>query len=80
MATVQFAVVFKVPKGCKLINLRGIVWAEPNIDWLFEDVRDVFSELSDRFKNLFRVKEEAASRLACVAAEEWTLILPKANY
>ncbi len=80
IATVQFAIVFKVPKGCKFINVRGIVWAELNIDWLFEDVRDVFSELSDRFKNLFKVKEEAASRLACGAAEMWTLTLPKANY
>lgn len=77
LATVQFAIVFKVPKGTESINLRGIAWAEPNINWLYEDIRDVFSELEDRFKNLLRCKDEAVSKLARVAGEEWSLTLPK---
>ncbi|GAB4205400.1 MAG: hypothetical protein Fur006_61460 [Coleofasciculaceae cyanobacterium] len=77
--SVQFAIVFKVPKGTDSINLRGIAWAEPNINWLYEDIRDVFSELEDRFKNLLRRKDEAASKLARVAGEQWTLTLPKST-
>jgi len=72
-------VVFKVPKGTQSINLRGIAWAEPNMNWLTTDVRDVFSELSDRFKNLLRHKDEAAIQLARIANEKWSLILPKAT-
>ncbi|WP_293134995.1 hypothetical protein [Microcoleus sp. bin38.metabat.b11b12b14.051] len=79
VGTAKFAVVFKVPKGTESINLRGIAWAEPNMKWLTADVRDVFSELSDRFKNLLRRKDEAAIHLARIANEEWSLILPKAT-
>lgn len=80
MATVKFAIVFKVPKGCKSIDLSGIVWAEPNINWLFENIEVVFSALSERLKNLFPDREKAASSLARTASEQWTLTLPKANY
>jgi len=79
VGTAKFAVVFKVPKGTESINLRGIAWAEPNMNWLAADVRDVFSEFSDRFKNLLRRKDEAAIQLARIANEEWSLILPKAT-
>jgi len=79
VGTAKFAVVFKVPKGTETVNLRGIAWAEPNMNWLTADVRDVFSELSDRFKNLLRRKDEAAIQLARIAHEEWSLILPKAT-
>ena len=77
MGTVKFAIVFKVPKGTDSLTLRGVAWAEPNMSWLTADVRDVLSELSDRFKQLFKRKDEAASQLARSAAEEWTLALPK---
>ncbi|MBD2770831.1 hypothetical protein [Iningainema tapete] len=77
MVTVKFAIVFQVPKGCQSINLEGTAWAEANMDWLFADIRDVFSELADRFKNLLKSKNEAASQFALGDKEKWTLTLPK---
>ena len=79
MGTVEFAIVFKVPKGTKSINLRGVAWAEPNMNWLTADVRDVFSELADGLKELLQRKDKAASKFARGDAEEWTLTLPKAT-
>lgn len=76
---VEFATVFKMPKGMQEIDLVGKVWVEPDVNWLFADVRDVAGELSDRFKQLFRNKEEAASRFARWDAEKWQLQLPKAK-
>jgi hypothetical protein len=75
--TVQFAIVFKVPKATELINLQGICWAEPNINWLYEDVKDVFSELGDKFKNIFRQKDKAATQFARSVGEKWELKLPR---
>lgn len=76
---VEFATVFKVPKAVQELQLMGKAWVEPDVNWLFADVRDVASELSDRFKQLFRNKEEAANRFARGDAEEWQLQLPKAK-
>jgi hypothetical protein len=47
------------------------------MSWLTANVRNVFGDLADKFKNLFRRKEEAASDLARGAAETWTLKLPR---
>lgn len=77
MATVKFAVVFKVPKECKSINLHGTVWAEANMDWLFADIRDAASELKQTLKNLFKRKDEAAKELSRGDEKQWTLNLPK---
>lgn len=74
---VEFAAVFKVPKSVQKLRLTGTVWAEPNTNWLFSDVRDVAGELSDRFKKLFQNQEEASRRLARGVTEEWLLQLPK---
>jgi len=76
---VEFATVFKVPKAVQELELVGRAWVEPDVNWLFADVRDVAGELSDRFKQLFRNKEEAASRFARWDAEKWQLPLPKAK-
>lgn len=76
---VEFATVFKVPKAIQELELVGKAWVEPDVNWLFADVRDVAGELSDRFKKLFRNKEEAASRFARWDAEKWQLQLPKAK-
>lgn len=76
---VEFATVFKVPKAVQEIELVGKVWVEPNVNWLFADVRDVASELSDHFKQLFRNKEEAANQFKRWDAEKWQLQLPKAE-
>ncbi len=77
VGTARFAVVFKVPKGTEAFTLRGTAWAEPDMNWLTADVRDVFSELSESFKALLRQKNDVASQFARGAAEEWTLTLPK---
>ncbi|BAY46364.1 hypothetical protein SAMD00079811_39730 [Scytonema sp. HK-05] len=80
MATVKFAIVFKVSKGTESINLRGIAWAEPNKNWLISKIRNVFSKLSDSWKNRLQSEDEAASKLAeLTASEVWTLDLPKAT-
>lgn len=74
---VEFAAVFKVPKAIQDVELTGTAWAEPNVNWLFADIRDVAGALSDRFKQLFHNKEEAASQFARWDAEKWKLQLPK---
>jgi hypothetical protein len=77
IGTAKFAIVFKVPKGTESITLRGTAWAEPDINWLTADIKDVFGELSDGLKQLLRQKNKEASRFARGDAEEWTLTLPK---
>ncbi|NEO14441.1 MULTISPECIES: hypothetical protein [unclassified Moorena] len=75
--TVEFATVFKVPQGTDSIKLRGIAWAEANMNWLTANLGDVFRELDDRFKNLLQQKDKAARQLARGISEEWSLDLPK---
>lgn len=75
--TAQFAIVFKVPQGIQSITLRGIAWAEPNMNWLIANVRNVFGDLKDKLQSLLRRKDEAADKFARGAAEEWILDLPK---
>jgi hypothetical protein len=77
IGTAKFAIVFKVPKNTESITLQGTVWAEPDLNWLTADIRDVFANLSDHLKQLLKQKNEAASRFARGDAEEWELILPK---
>lgn len=79
MTQVQFAVVFKVPKGTKSITLHGIALAEPDINWLVANIRNVFRDLGEKLQNLFRQKDTAAGKLAQGVAEVWTLPLPGAS-
>ena len=79
IGTAKFGIVFKVPKGTESIRLLGTAWAEPDINWLTEDIRDVFGDLSDRLKQLLRQKNQVASRFARgTDCKEWPLTLPKA--
>lgn len=77
IGTAKFGIVFKVPKGTESITLQGTVWAEPDLNWLTADIRDVFANLSDRLKQLLKQKNEAASHFARGDAEQWELNLPK---
>lgn len=79
IGTAKFAIVFKVPKGTKSVILRGMTWAEPNLDLVTADLRDVFGDLSDRLKQLLRQRNQAASQFARGDAEEWTLNLLKVS-
>jgi hypothetical protein len=73
---VRFVIVFKVPQEIATIKLRGIVWAEPDMNWLTSDIRDVLGDLGDRFKILLKRKDDAANQFARGDAEEWILTLP----
>lgn len=77
IGTAKFGIVFKVPKGTESITLQGTVWAEPDLNWLTADIRDVFANLSENLKQLLKQKNEAASHFARGDAERWELNLPK---
>lgn len=77
IGTAKFGIVFKVPKGTESITLQGTVWAEPDLNWLTADIRDVFANLSDRLKQLLKQKNEAAIHFARGDSEQWELNLPK---
>lgn len=77
IGTAKFGIVFKVPKGTESMTLQGTVWAEPDLNWLTADIRDVFANLSDRLKQLLKQKNEAARHFARGDAEQWELNLPK---
>lgn len=79
IGTAKFGIVFKVPKETESIRLLGTAWAEPDINWLTADIRDVFGDLSPRLQQLLRQKEEVASQFARgIDREEWPLALTKA--
>lgn len=77
IGTAKFGIVFKVPKGTDSITLQGTVWAEPDLNWLTADIRDVFANLSDHLKQLLKQKNEASSHFARGDSEQWELNLPK---
>lgn len=75
IGTAKFGIVFKVPKGTESISLQGSVWAEPDMNWLTADIRDVFAHLSDQFKRLLKQKNEVSDQFARGDAEKWELNL-----
>lgn len=73
--TIQFVVIFKVPKGTKVIDLEGQFICEPDMEVLTANVESVMGELSDKFKSLFRKRDEdrhGAERLPIGAHELWS--------
>jgi hypothetical protein len=77
IGTAKFGIVFKVPKGTESISLQGTVWAEPDMNWLTADIRDVFANLSEQFQQLLRQKNEVSDQFAPGDAEKWELNLPQ---
>ena len=77
MTSMEFATVFKVPKGTESITLKGTVWAEPNMNWLTMNVAHVFERLADNLKDLLSRDGEAMPDLSRGMEEIWTLTLPK---
>lgn len=77
--TVQFGIVFKVPKGTASIELTGLVAAEPNMNWLAANLRDVFEDLSAKLQRLLRREDDERrghERLPIGDHEKWELLLP----
>jgi hypothetical protein len=70
--TVQFGIVFKVPKDTASIDLIGQVCADTDMKWLTANLKDVFAYLSDKFKNLLK-----QGNIPICSHEYWTLTLPK---
>jgi hypothetical protein len=50
-------IVFKVPKGTESITLQGTAWAEPDLNWLTADIRDVFANLSEQFEAVIKAEK-----------------------
>jgi hypothetical protein len=77
LGTLRLGIVFKVPQGVDTIILKGQVWAEPNMNWLTADLKDVFSALGNKFKTLLNQGDEVSNQFARGMKEEWQLSLPK---
>jgi len=75
--TVQFGVVFKVPKGTASVEITGLCAAQPEVNWLVAQLRNVFEDISDKLKRLIRGDEPGAERLLIGDHEQWTLALPQ---
>jgi hypothetical protein len=74
---INFFVIFRTADNIESIDVHGSAWAEPSIDWLYGDIKDIFQGLSDKLKNLFKNEESMARQLARIAPEKsWKLTLP----
>lgn len=73
---VRFIVVFKVPLSVQEITLKGTVWAEPKMEWLASNLRDVLADLKPSLQQLFRQEEGVPNELTRGSIERWTLRLP----
>jgi hypothetical protein len=76
--TVQFGVVFKVSKGTTSIELTGLVAAEPSMNWLVANVRNVLENLSEKLQDLLTRKDdkrEGKERLPIGDHEKWIITL-----
>ena len=77
--TVQFGIIFKVPKNATSIELTGLAAAEPNMNWLVANIRNVFEGLNDKLQDLLRCKDEERNgkeRLPIGDYEKWIITLP----
>ncbi len=71
--TVQFGIVFKVPKQAACVELSGLALAEADFQWLTSNLTDVFKYLTQGIKQQFNGMKE----LPIGDGEKWTLTLPK---
>lgn len=73
--SVKLSIVFKVPKGTKRIELYGIAYAEPQMQWLVASLKAVRDSLSNALKRLLGQKE--SDKFARGVAERWKIDLPR---
>ena len=76
-STVEFNIIFQVPKGWNSIDLVGKVWIEPSIDWLNGELTHVIQSLPGYLKNIFGSKEKAAKSFAVGKKVTWQIELPQ---
>ncbi|MBN1483133.1 MAG: hypothetical protein JXA37_00280 [Chloroflexia bacterium] len=69
---VELGVVFKVPRGSEAVELTGLAVAEPKLNWLAGQLRNVFDLLSARLQDALKGKVP----LPIGAHETWMLTLP----
>ncbi|MEM7118602.1 MAG: hypothetical protein AAF614_39660 [Chloroflexota bacterium] len=73
--SVKLNIVFKVPKGTKTLDLYGVAYAVPKMQWLVASLVAVRDSLSNALKRLLRQK--SSDKFARGVAETWTLDLPQ---
>jgi hypothetical protein len=77
----EFAIIFKVPKKVKQIELEGRLWAQPNINLLVANLQHVAKKLKQAIRALLYLdddKRKPEERLPIGDHEEWKpLLLPK---
>ena len=77
--TAQFTIVFKVPKGSKAISLKGVAWAEPDMNKLTANFRPVITRFQNSLRDLFSGANKGAREFAVTVGETWDEIgLPTA--
>ncbi|HSH04868.1 MAG TPA: hypothetical protein VLL52_20310 [Anaerolineae bacterium] len=72
-----FALLLKVPKGQETLAFKAEAWAEPDMTWLVNSVRNVARDLTDRLLGLLKLKQKAALKFGLYAGEKWVLTLPR---
>jgi len=78
--TINFGIVFKVPRGRKSLKMTGLVVVEPNFEWLANSLRDVLDYLEQKWKLFFETNEDSHQgyeRLPIGSHEVWDIKLPE---
>jgi len=76
--TVQFTIVFKVPQGTQAFSLKGVAWAEPDMDKLTTNFRHVIRRFQTSLRDMFRGENKGAREFAITVGEQWdSIALPQ---
>jgi hypothetical protein len=76
--TVDFGIVFKVPKGMRAIVVKGVIAARPARNWLIEGLRAIFAYLSPQLQDELRQDEDSRRpHLVLGDHRDWSLALPR---
>ncbi len=77
-SSLEFFLIFKVPKGKKQIDLIGEVWVEPDINWLCANIGNLIENLPSSLKGWFANRKNLTKKFAVGKREIWNnLTLPK---